>query len=416
MADKAPGVAPRGSILAAPSFAVGIGLAIAPVAVVLQSKAMAPVGLIALGFAVAADWRRHGTLPRQGRAALWLALALAAWGMLSALWAPEPWRAVEMGAVVAAMALLAAAAAGAVARDAPEARTVMARLAFWGLAAGLAVAALDDVTGNSVRAFVRGIREAPATLAYGLKPAGSVMAMLLPLAAAAPVAAWLRAAVLVLGASVVLMLPGDSAKIAALAGMAALALAWRWPRRAPVLAGSGLAVTVVLMPLLMSAALSGGLQGERIPFSATHRLLIWDFTTSRIAERPLFGWGMEASRTIPGGRDAASAEALDRFAIHSPAWRYALSLPQMQMMPLHPHNGALQVWLELGVVGAVLAGALLVLLGRAARAAPHPPAATGALVAAFVTGMLSFGLWQPWWITAQLLALVGLAGMPERRG
>ena len=38
-----------------------------------------------------------------------------------------------------------------------------------------------------------------------------------------------------------------------------------------------------------------------LPNSFIHRLLIWDFTLNRIAERPLFGWGLDTSRAIPGG-------------------------------------------------------------------------------------------------------------------
>ena len=35
--------------------------------------------------------------------------------------------------------------------------------------------------------------------------------------------------------------------------------------------------------------------------SAGHRLEIWHFAGQRIAERPLLGWGLDASRAIPGG-------------------------------------------------------------------------------------------------------------------
>ena len=70
---------------------------------------------------------------------------------------------------------------------------------------------------------------------------------------------------------------------------------------------------------------------DRFKISAGHRLLIWSFTGDRIAERPLTGWGLDASRAIPGGRDPIRP---------GEAW-----------MPLHPHNAALQLWLELGAPG-----------------------------------------------------------------
>ncbi len=49
---------------------------------------------------------------------------------------------------------------------------------------------------------------------------------------------------------------------------------------------------------------------------------------------------------------------------------------------LHPHDGALQVWLELGFVGAVAAAAFWGLtLTRLARPAPTPMAAAAGAAA-----------------------------------
>lgn len=406
-------MAPRG-FLAAPCFPVALALASAPSVVVLQSKAMAPLALIALALTIVAHWRRHGALPWPSGGVAMAALALGLWGAASAFWAIEPLRSLESGLAFAAMALLAGGAARAVALDTADAKARLAGIAAVGLVVGLALAAVDHVSGNAVRAFVRGIRDAPATLAFGLKPAASVLAMLLPLAAAAPrLSARLRLAILIAGAAVIVALPGDSAKIAALLGLALLALGTRWPARAIIPTGALLGAAVIAMPLILGAVFARGIPGEALPFSATHRLLIWDFSIARIAERPLLGWGMEASRAVPGGAGTASAEALDRFAITSAPLREVFALPQVQILPLHPHNGALQIWLELGLVGALLAGTLLLLLGLAASRATHPPVAIAVLMAAFVTGMLSFGVWQAWWIAAQLLALVAVAALPN---
>jgi len=413
VSDVVKNAAPRG-LLAAPSFPVAIALAAAPTVAVLQSKAMAPLALVAMLLAVIAHGRRHRALPWPRSGAALAAIALGAWGMVSALWAIEPLRALEMGATVVAMVLLGGAAAQAVAQDEAEARRFLARAAFAGLVAGLTIAALDDLTGNQVRALVRGLREIPAELAYGLKPAASVLGMLLPLAAAVPgLPRWLRLAVLLGGAAVIVLMPGDSAKIAAIAGVATLALASRCAKLSRI-AGLALGALLLLMPLLVGGALSLGGPGERIPPSAMHRLVIWDFSTHRIAERPVLGWGMEASRAVPGGDGQAVPEVLARLGVHSAPWLEAFANPRVAVLPLHPHNGALQIWLELGLIGALLAGGLLAALGMLTARAPHPGAAAGALVAGFVTGMLSFGVWQPWWVAAELLAVVALAGMPRR--
>jgi len=109
------------------------------------------------------------------------------------------------------------------------------------------------------------------------------------------------------------------------------------------------------------------------------RVAIWRFTADRIAERPLWGWGMDASRMF-------------------------------DPIPLHPHNAALQVWLELGMAGVALAALFWTgLWGRLGTLALHSrtEAGIGAAVAVayLVIGALSFGVWQEWWLALGALAI-----------
>jgi hypothetical protein len=55
-------------------------------------------------------------------------------------------------------------------------------------------------------------------------------------------------------------------------------------------------------------------------------------------------------------------------------------------------------------------------LGWLAAAVPRPllPAATGAFAAAAIVGMLSYGVWQEWWIGMQILLVVTMAGLAAR--
>ena len=70
-------------------------------------------------------------------------------------------------------------------------------------------------------------------------------------------------------------------------------------------------------------------------------------------------------------------------------------------MGMHPHNATLQIWLELGGVGALLAAmsvfalwwTVSVLTDVTARAT-----ATAMLLSAFTVANLSFGIWQTWWM------------------
>jgi O-antigen ligase len=122
--------------------------------------------------------------------------------------------------------------------------------------------------------------------------------------------------------------------------------------------------------------------------SLGHRLYIWDFAGKRIAERPFFGWGLDSSRSMPGGSDRIR-------------WNQT-------RMPLHPHDAALQVWLELGVPGAVLFAALLgwLWLGLADCRWPrlYAAAAGGSLTAAIAALSASWGIWQEWWLATLAIA------------
>jgi O-antigen ligase len=390
-----------------PTLPLAIALAIAPAAGVLQSKALAPIAAVALAFCVLAHWRRHGAWPWPRGVPAWLAIGLFGWAAVTAGWAPEPLRALGTAFQLGGFVALGAAAARAVAADDEAAKRRLMLAATGGLAAGLALAGLDAVTGHAIRAGVRGLEVIPPTLAFGLKPAASAMALWLPLVAVAALGWWLRALILLAGGAVLLLLPGESAKLAVLAALLAGAAAAWLPRRTAIGLGAALAVAIVAMPFVLGPLLARGVPAAGIPPSAAHRLLIWDFVIDRIAERPLLGWGMEASRAIRGHRDSPPPEALARFGLDGPAtpgW-----IAGAQLLPLHPHNGALQLRLELGWPGVLLAALLAAALALACRNA----VAVAVLAAGAVTAMLSFGAWQEWWVGAELLALAAVAGIPR---
>ena len=136
----------------------------------------------------------------------------------------------------------------------------------------------------------------------------------------------------------------------------------------------------------------------RLPDSWAHRLGIWRFAAEHIQRQPWFGWGLDASRTFD-----------QRMIVDGRA---------MDALPLHPHSFSLQVWLELGAVGAAL-GALALIAGGLAAArllASQRIAAAGAagVIMAFgVLANLSFGAWQEWW-TATAFAAAALVAASFR--
>jgi O-antigen ligase len=77
---------------------------------------------------------------------------------------------------------------------------------------------------------------------------------------------------------------------------------------------------------------------------------------------------------------------------------------------LHPHDDALQLWLELGLVGVLLAaGVWWSAVSRLARPVRDLGAATVVASAGvyLLFGALNFGVWQEWWLAlAALIAVV----------
>lgn len=150
-----------------------------------------------------------------------------------------------------------------------------------------------------------------------------------------------------------------------------------------------LAVALVLDHVHLTA--NGAPQVGKVSWAA--RLDIWRLTESLIEQKPFTGWGLDAARTING-------------------------------IPLHPHNAALQIWLELGLPGATIAAMLFtwIFYGIGELQAEDPEmagAAAGAVAAYLVIGALSFGVWQEWWLglgalTAGMIAVDAVARVNER--
>ncbi|HEV2675998.1 MAG TPA: O-antigen ligase family protein [Aliidongia sp.] len=142
--------------------------------------------------------------------------------------------------------------------------------------------------------------------------------------------------------------------------------------------------------------------------SALHRIYIWDFVTERIADKPILGWGLDGARRMPGGQDtvALGAGCPD------------VASPMIgEKLPLHPHNAILQTWLELGAVGIVLSfGALIVTLGRiyAGRRRVAASVLVAASVAGTLVALVSYGVWQEWFLSALMLAS-GIAALAIRQ-
>jgi len=85
----------------------------------------------------------------------------------------------------------------------------------------------------------------------------------------------------------------------------------------------------------------------------------------------------------------------------------------IEQMPLHPHDAALQIWLEAGGIGAGLTAVFVVvaLFGAAGRWPVNRVGSAAAFAfgfAALVVCALSYGIWQTWWLAILFLGTVFL--------
>jgi O-antigen ligase len=120
-----------------------------------------------------------------------------------------------------------------------------------------------------------------------------------------------------------------------------------------------------------------------------YRIIIWQYVGELLQDHILIGHGFDASRVVGDAADL---------------------LPERNGTStfLHPHNGMLQIWLELGLIGVTLfIVAVGFLIRRILVAAPGPgamAAAAGTFGFSATIWLLSYGVWQGWWLAALGLA------------
>ena len=335
---------------------------------------------------------------RQAPLAIILLLGLA-WACLSTLWTAHPAQVVdESVALKLALQLPLYVAAWCGARRADPAIAGLAlRVLAWGLAAYGCLLLVEAFTGGGVYRTLRALMDDPIRADLGRKniAQGSfVLALIWPVVAVAGLRGgaplWL-AVPMALGTVVVAqMFLSDAPVLAVGLAIGVGAVVWIWPRSAPKAMGLAAAGIMLVMPLVILAVRMAG-AGTHLPVSWDQRMGYWAFAMGRIADHPWRGWGLDASRAF------------------SPA------------IQLHPHNGALQIWLELGAVGAVLAALTWAFVfRRLARdeRSPMTAATAGSAAVYLFFGLVSFGVWQEWWLAlAALVAVIAVLGetQPAKR-
>ena len=392
------------------------GLAVAaflfvPLAVVApmgESLLFALVSLVAFAGLIA---RR--SLHKMWRTWLMPVLAgLLLWALASLLWTPDSGNSARLW-IALTLTALGVLALLATARQLPTIDGhIVENWLLAGFALGLALVVMELISDIALNRLLFELRYGHPDVVRAVL--SRAIALVVLLAWPAAMILWRRGrrpwalGTLVAVAIVTLFAEAWAIRAACFAGLIVATLAYFAGRRFTMILAGVAVLSVLFAPLwpqsILAPARFESTLGDEHRYSGLHRLYIWEFTAERIAERPVAGWGLDAARRIPGGEGELAGGG--------------------QLMQLHPHNGVLQIWLELGVPGAILlamflTGALLS-VNRLTGDRFMRAATVGAITAALVIACLSFGVWQNWWLSSLgllsafvLVATAPHAGVPQ---
>ena len=319
------------------------------------------------------------------------------WAAISMSWTPfHPAKVQNNVALKLALQLPLYWAAISMAHRAPERLKRLALTVFsWGVAVLGVLLLAEFATDAKIYTVIhfglyKPIRHDIAEVAIGHCAYG--LALLAPAGVAAAVesgqprwAPWTIGAIALAGVLAPALRFGADAPVVAIAliGLSAWAI-WRWPLWAPRVLAAGAAVYWLGAPVVIRVVEATGRYDDimtALPLSYSMRMGFWRHAVAWIADHPIRGWGLDSSRVFGPG------------------------------IILHPHDAALQVWLELGGIGALLTAAFWVLILRKLErpAADVRAIGLGASAVVFLLfGAVNFGEWQEWWLA--LGAFVALAG------
>lgn len=149
-------------------------------------------------------------------------------------------------------------------------------------------------------------------------------------------------------------------------------------------------LTILTIPFLMLTIDAPKMSDAwpQFPDSAKHRLYIWEYVSHKALEHPIIGWGGDSAR-------------------HFPVDPKDIKHPIFYPLPNHPHDNLLHVWFELGIIGLLIFTGFISSVMNTVRKTHcplyHKASGYACLITYQVIGMLSYSVWQFWWLTTALV-------------
>jgi O-antigen ligase len=187
----------------------------------------------------------------------------------------------------------------------------------------------------------------------------------------------------------------DAAALGLIIVCLSLPLTWYFPRVTCILAGLAFVIAMGVSPLIgqiASQVITPEMHKKIASGHSRERVALWSSFGSAVRKDPILGGGFGVS---PKMAETAVAKKVPR--------------KERKMLAIgHPHNAALQIWVELGAVGALLALAVVFLTLRAVARHPHlvRSASLGIIAGAAPVALVGHGAWQGWWAASLGAAMI----------
>lgn len=349
-----------------------------------------------------------------------------AWGLVACLWAASPWDGFLKAAFLAALVLSAIVAADALPSLNASTIEAIAKGLLIGFLIGAIFICIEIATRDGIRRFVleyfpdleRGLAKhgtfrngviqkvsgayiTRATTVYCLLWCPAILAATLY---ARGFAKWLCYAAIAGSAIVIVFHPytqSQTAQLALLGVSVVLAVSLLAPKLGLWGVGAGFAALVFLIVPLALAMFAAGLHQKSDLFgSAKARIIIWNYTAQRIMEKPILGVGTNSTRYLDEARPKEEKVKPDNLFV-------------VAETRAHPHNVYLQIWYELGLIGAIAFAILGLSLLHRISALPRrimPYAVTHFAMCMAILAP-TYGMWQNWFqsiVVVSTLTLIGL--------
>ncbi len=150
---------------------------------------------------------------------------------------------------------------------------------------------------------------------------------------------------------------------------------------------------LILSPLLSVYVFAPTFPSESIAFakilskSFLHRVLAWEYFSMRFFESPFLGWGFESSRYLQTDPDLA----------------------QGYTRVVHPHNNAVQLYAELGILGGVLIAlffaSLFWVVEKHVKDRLSVAVCNATITFCFITAEITHNVWRNYWLSLVTLTV-----------